>query len=78
MRLFWAVVVGQLAEQSLPTSEIRGSNPKISKVLQMHVFVNCRKDENKEKESGNGPFKKKVVDSCEKSFVGCRKLAKDH
>ena len=29
----WAVVVAQLVEQSLPTPEVRGSNPVISKKL---------------------------------------------
>ena len=29
----WAVVVAQLVEQSLPTTEILGSNPNIGKIL---------------------------------------------
>ena len=29
---FWAVGVGQLVERSLPTPEIRGSNPVIGKI----------------------------------------------
>ena len=33
----WAVVVAQLAERSLPTPEIRGSNPNIGK----NLSVNC-------------------------------------
>ena len=55
-----AVVVVQLADQSLLTSEIRGSDPNIGKVFRMHIFVNCNseKTKRKEKEAGNGPFKK--------------------
>ena len=34
-----AVVVVQLAEQSLQTPEIRGLNPIIGKVFRMHLFV---------------------------------------
>ena len=54
------MVVAQLAEQLLPTSEIRCSNPNIGKVFRkyLRISVNCNseKDENKEKEGGIGPF----------------------
>ena len=58
---YWAVVVAQLVEQSLPILEVCGSNPVISKI---HLFLlNISllstvywKDENKEKEAGDGPF----------------------
>ena len=58
---YWAVVVAQLVEQSLPILEVCGSNPVISKI---HLFLLniCLlstvywKDENKEKEAGDGPF----------------------
>ena len=43
----WAVVVGQLVERSLPTPEIRGSNPNIGKILSTN-WTFKRKDENKE------------------------------
>ena len=33
MLFCWAVVVAQLVERSLPTPEIRGSNPDIGKIL---------------------------------------------
>ena len=49
-----AVVVAQLVEQSVPSPEICGSNPNIGKVLSTNCELN-RKDENKEKEAGNGP-----------------------
>ena len=41
--------------------EVCGSNPFIGKLSNIHLFtVNCfEKDENKEKEAGNGPFLKK-------------------
>ena len=52
-----AVVVVQLAEQSLPIPEDPGSNPVIATFIEHLFTVNCcRKDENKEKEAGNGPF----------------------
>ena len=49
--------VAQLAEQSLPIPEDPGSNPVIATFIEHLFTVNCcRKDENKEKEAGNGPF----------------------
>ena len=45
----WAVVVAQLVELSLPTTE----NPVIGK---FYLLLTVLKDENKEKEAGNGPF----------------------
>ena len=48
------LAVAQLAERSLPSAEICGSNPNISKKILS--FSKCRKDENKEKEAGIGPF----------------------
>ena len=56
------VAVAQLVERSLPTPEVGSSNPVISKLL-CGTFVCCQlywKDENKEKEAGNGPFFKKI------------------
>ena len=35
----WAVVVAQLVEQSLPTPEIRGSNPDIGKILSSNCKI---------------------------------------
>ena len=56
------VVRAQLAERTLPTPEVRGSNPVIGEFsteqFNFHPIVNCvGKDENKEKEAGNGPLK---------------------
>ena len=51
----WAVVVAQLAERSLLTPEICGSNPDISTLSNVLL---SGKDENQEKEAGQGPFKK--------------------
>ena len=54
-----AVVVAQLVEWSLPIPEVRGLNPVIGKIY--WPFVYCQlywKDENTEKEAGNGPFLK--------------------
>ena len=53
-----AVVVAQLAERSLPTPEIRGSNPDIGNISNIFICqLLSRKDENEEKEAGNGPLK---------------------
>ena len=56
-----AVVVAQLAEQSFLSPEICGSNPNISnEIFRTYICqLLSRKDGNKEKEAGNGPFKKK-------------------
>ena len=52
-----AMVVGQLAERSLPTPEIRGLNPDIGNISTIFICqLLSRKDENKVKEAGNGPF----------------------
>ena len=60
-----AVVVAQLVERSLPIPEARGSNPVIGKnVLILNICLLSTvywKDENKEKEAGDGPFKKLIV-----------------
>ena len=50
------MVVAQLAERSLPIPEDPGS---ISSQLLLNIYLLltvCRKDENKEKEAGNGRF----------------------
>ena len=54
--------MAQLVERLLPIPEIRGSNPVIGKNLLISnicilSIVYC-KNENKEKETGNGTFKK--------------------
>ena len=51
------VVVAQLVEQSLPTPEVRSSNPVIGRNLYWLFIVNCI--EIKEKEAGIGPNYKK-------------------
>ena len=54
-----AVVVAQLAERSVPTPEIRGSNPNIGNKLFRICQLQLRKDENKIKKTGRGwPIKK--------------------
>ena len=51
----WAVVVAQLAERSLPTPEIRRSNPVVGVVCQL--YFNIEKTKINEKEAGNSPLK---------------------
>ena len=50
--------MAQLTARTLPTPEVRGSNPVIERFLK-GTFVYCRvvlKDENKEKEAWNAQF----------------------
>ena len=50
-------MVAQFAKRSLPTPEVCGSNPDISKVLIDYcVLSTVLKRHNKEKEAGSGPF----------------------
>ena len=58
--------MAQLAERSLMIPEDPGSNPVIGNFyLNIYLLlIVCRKDENKEKEAGNGPFFKKSLLSC--------------
>ena len=57
--------MAQLVDRLLPIPEVRGLNPVIGKTL--FILNICllstvyRKDENKEKEAGNGPFFKKRI-----------------
>ena len=47
-----AVIVAQLAEQSIQITGVDSSNPVFGKI----EHISCLKDENNEKEAGNGPF----------------------
>ena len=49
----------QLVERLLPTPENRSSNLDVGKILSTNCTVKNKKDENKEKEAGNGPPLKK-------------------
>ena len=50
--------MAQLVERLIPTPEARGSNPVIGKKI-LNIYCQLySKVENKEKETGNGPFKK--------------------
>ena len=54
-----AVVVTQLTQRSLPVPDDPGSNPLIGNFhLTYLLLIVWRKDENKDKEDVNGPFKK--------------------
>ena len=53
-------MVAQLVERSLPTSDIRGSKSQHWQSFVYQLQLN-RKDENEEKEAGNGTFKKKLA-----------------
>ena len=46
--------MAQLAEPSLLTSEICGSNPNIGEVFQKHIFVNRNSEETKIKKKRPG------------------------
>ena len=53
--------MAQLAKRWLLSPEIRRSNPDIGNYLQIKLSTDCRKDENKQKEAENGPFKKNLA-----------------
>ena len=58
------MVATQLVEWSLPTPEVPGSNPAVSKFYKAHLFtVDCigRRDENQEKEFRNYPLNKTLL-----------------
>ena len=67
------MVVAQLAERSLPTPEVRGSNPVIGK----NYNVPCQlygKDENKEKKTPGISHRKKFIlktDECAFPILEC-------
>ena len=72
------VVVAQLVERSLPTPEVRSSNPVISKMYMEQCYCQLYwKDENKEKESGNGPFLTKKYDVNRINRFRCRIMHSD-
>ena len=58
-----AVVVAQLVERLLLTSEVCGLNPFLVKTFTEHLFpVNCiEKTKIREEEAWNGPFLKKLL-----------------
>ena len=64
--------MAQLLEYySHPTPEARGSNTIIGEIYIEHCFLSMyRKEENKEKEAGNGPFDKTIF----KLGSGCAQL----
>ena len=43
MELWWAVVVAKMVEWSLPTPEIRGSNPDNGKILSTNCTIEKKK-----------------------------------
>ena len=74
-----AVVVAQLAERSLPSPEIGGSNPNIgNKVFWMYLSVNCNEENTKIKKKRPGLahfFKKqKINDLKAKKSCSSRSL----
>ena len=53
-----SVVAAEWADWSVPTPEVRGSNPVIGEFI--NIFSYCQlywNDENEEKEAGIGPLK---------------------
>ena len=55
-----AVDVAQSVERPLPTVEVCSSNPAMDRNLYLNIYcqLTIKKDENKEKEAKNGPFKR--------------------
>ena len=61
--------VAQLAERSLPTSELRGLKPNIGKVFRMLIFVNCNSEKAKIKKKGPGMASLKKEDSWRPTYL---------
>ena len=62
-----AVVEAQLAEWSLPTPEIRGSNPNISnEIFRTYLSVNCYPEKTELKKKRPGMAHKKYVNYFER------------
>ena len=71
------MVVTQLAERSLLTSQIGGSNPSIGDKVFSNVLIRqlqWRKDKNKEKEAVVGPFKKKLRCEPKPTWTRCSSI----
>ena len=69
----WAVLVAQLVEWSLLTPEIHSSKSQHRQSFVYQLELN-RKDENKEKEAGNGPSLKKMFQLREAAFGWIRQI----
>ena len=55
--LLWAVIVAQLVDQSLPTPEIRNSNPVIGKIyIERLLSIVLKKRKVRKEEAENGPL----------------------
>ena len=67
-----AVVVAQLTKRPLLIPEDPGSNPVIGNCYWTHLLLTvCRKEENNEKEAGNGPFFKHVTKMSRVDWEPC-------
>ena len=66
------MVVAQLVERSLPTAEVRRSNPVIEKKLDLTFTVNSIEKTKKEKEARIGPNKKSSKNAKINNFYGLR------
>ena len=78
---FWEVVVAQLVEKSFPTPEVHGSKPVIGNFFIGYFFVYNQlylKDENKEKEVGNGPICSVRMTFKRLSHFRVKSPSKDH
>ena len=51
------MAVAELAEESLPTPEIRGSNPNIGHIFQICLSIPYSRDDEKKKEAEIGQLK---------------------
>ena len=68
--IFWAVVVAQLTEQSLPISEIHSSNPDIGEILQCACLLIAVEKTKIKKKAREWPIKKILP----KHFFWAKKL----
>ena len=72
-----AVDVAQSVERPLPTVEVCSSNPAMDRNLYLNIYcqLTIKKDENKEKEAKNGPFKRE--EKCDRKKERKRKKVRE-
>ena len=72
-----AVDVALSVERSLPTVEVCSSNPAMDRNLYLNIYcqLTIKKDENKEKEAKNGPFKRE--EKCDRKKERKRKKVRE-
>ena len=71
----WAVVVAQLAEESIAILEVHGLNPVIGKILKCtNLLLNVEKTKIEQKEAGKCQFPPRQISLLFLPSIGIRKI----